>query len=192
MLKKCLIEVGHQVWVLMFCLDSSISHLVEKLNLKAGHFFPIRMTSLSTSQNRDHICWSPLLVLNYVKLFIHDINDVWFEILFYFIFLHVSLMLASWMVSRVSWFLTESHLNDKNENVVRVTLAYSDTFLLSRECHCKRGRLYPDLLKHKFTQVHGYEYGGGRRDLLYDAVRGAGKKLWNSEYGEGTSCLSVC
>ena len=26
--------------------------------------------------------------------------------------------------------------------VVRVTLAYSDTFLLSRGCHCKRGRLY--------------------------------------------------
>ena len=35
------------------------------------------------------------------------------------------------------------------------------------------------------VQVHGYEYGGGRRDLLYDAVRAAGKKLWNSEYGEG-------
>ena len=33
--------------------------------------------------------------------------------------------------------------------------------------------------------VHGYEYGGGRRDLLYDAVQAAGKKLWNSEYGEG-------
>jgi galactan endo-1,6-beta-galactosidase len=32
------------------------------------------------------------------------------------------------------------------------------------------------------VNVHGYEYGGGRRDLLYSAV--AGKKLWNSEYGE--------
>ena len=27
------------------------------------------------------------------------------------------------------------------DGVVRVTLAYSDTFLLSRGCHCKRGRL---------------------------------------------------
>ena len=32
------------------------------------------------------------------------------------------------------------------------------------------------------VNVHGYQYGGGRRDLLYAAV--AGKKLWNSEYGE--------
>ena len=33
--------------------------------------------------------------------------------------------------------------------------------------------------------VHGYEYAGGRRDLLTTAV--AGKRLWNSEYGEGDS-----
>lgn len=33
--------------------------------------------------------------------------------------------------------------------------------------------------------VHGYQYGGGRRDLLYTAAQAAGKKLWNSEYGEG-------
>jgi galactan endo-1,6-beta-galactosidase len=33
--------------------------------------------------------------------------------------------------------------------------------------------------------VHGYQYGGGRRDLLYSAVHAAGKALWNSEYGEG-------
>jgi galactan endo-1,6-beta-galactosidase len=35
------------------------------------------------------------------------------------------------------------------------------------------------------VNVHGYQYGGGRRDLLYSAVTGAGKALWNSEYGEG-------
>jgi galactan endo-1,6-beta-galactosidase len=33
------------------------------------------------------------------------------------------------------------------------------------------------------VNVHGYQYGGGRRDLLYTAV--AGQRLWNSEYGEG-------
>ena len=32
------------------------------------------------------------------------------------------------------------------------------------------------------VNVHGYQYGNGRRDLLYSAV--AGKKLWNTEYGE--------
>jgi galactan endo-1,6-beta-galactosidase len=32
--------------------------------------------------------------------------------------------------------------------------------------------------------VHGYQYGGGRRDLLYTAAHTAGKVLWNSEYGE--------
>jgi galactan endo-1,6-beta-galactosidase len=32
------------------------------------------------------------------------------------------------------------------------------------------------------VDTHGYEYGGGRRDLLYAAV--AGKQLWDSEYGE--------
>jgi galactan endo-1,6-beta-galactosidase len=35
------------------------------------------------------------------------------------------------------------------------------------------------------VNVHGYQYGGGRRDLLYSAVSASGKKLWNSEYGDG-------
>ena len=35
------------------------------------------------------------------------------------------------------------------------------------------------------VNVHGYQYEGGRRDLLYDDVRAAGKILWNSEYGDG-------
>ncbi|WP_313885850.1 glycoside hydrolase [Fodinicola feengrottensis] len=35
------------------------------------------------------------------------------------------------------------------------------------------------------VNVHGYQYGGGRRDLLYNAVHADGKVLWNSEYGEG-------
>jgi len=36
------------------------------------------------------------------------------------------------------------------------------------------------------VNVHGYEYGGGRRDLLYNAVVEKDKKmLWNSEYGDG-------
>lgn len=33
--------------------------------------------------------------------------------------------------------------------------------------------------------THGYQQGGGRRDLLYAATRG--KRLWNSEYGEEDS-----
>jgi galactan endo-1,6-beta-galactosidase len=32
--------------------------------------------------------------------------------------------------------------------------------------------------------VHGYQQGGGRRDLLYSAAKAAGRKVWNSEYGE--------
>ncbi|KAJ5459938.1 uncharacterized protein N7458_001490 [Penicillium daleae] len=32
--------------------------------------------------------------------------------------------------------------------------------------------------------VHGYQYTGGRRDTLYSLASGAGKRLWNSEYGE--------
>ena len=32
--------------------------------------------------------------------------------------------------------------------------------------------------------VHGYQYGSGSRDTLYSLASGAGKKLWNSEYGE--------
>ncbi|EPS31103.1 Endo-beta-1,6-galactanase [Penicillium oxalicum] len=32
--------------------------------------------------------------------------------------------------------------------------------------------------------VHGYQYGQGRRDTLYSLASGAGKRLWNSEYGE--------
>jgi galactan endo-1,6-beta-galactosidase len=37
------------------------------------------------------------------------------------------------------------------------------------------------------VNVHGYQYEGGRRDLLYDDVHAAGKPLWMSEYGEGTA-----
>ncbi|KAK3939351.1 glycoside hydrolase family 30 protein [Diplogelasinospora grovesii] len=37
------------------------------------------------------------------------------------------------------------------------------------------------------VNVHGYQYGGGRRDTLYSLVSAAGKKLWNSEYGESDS-----
>ena len=37
------------------------------------------------------------------------------------------------------------------------------------------------------VNVHGYEYGDGRRDLLFDAVSATGKTLWNSEYGDGDS-----
>jgi galactan endo-1,6-beta-galactosidase len=32
--------------------------------------------------------------------------------------------------------------------------------------------------------VHGYQKGKGRRDLLHEAARADGKSLWNSEYGE--------
>ncbi|MEN3615432.1 hypothetical protein AAH979_38780 [Plantactinospora sp. ZYX-F-223] len=37
------------------------------------------------------------------------------------------------------------------------------------------------------VNVHGYEYGntGGPRSTLYDAVRADGRRLWQSEYGEG-------
>lgn len=35
------------------------------------------------------------------------------------------------------------------------------------------------------VNVHGYQYGGGRRDILFSDVAAAGKKLWNSEYGDG-------
>ncbi len=36
------------------------------------------------------------------------------------------------------------------------------------------------------VNVHGYQGSGGRRDLLYtDVVRTSGKKLWNSETGDG-------
>ena len=34
------------------------------------------------------------------------------------------------------------------------------------------------------VNVHGYQGSGGRRDLLYTAVHGAGKVLWNSETGD--------
>ncbi|MFC6081950.1 glycoside hydrolase [Sphaerisporangium aureirubrum] len=34
------------------------------------------------------------------------------------------------------------------------------------------------------VNVHGYQGSGGRRDLLYSEVTGAGKALWNSETGQ--------
>ncbi|KAK3319718.1 glycoside hydrolase superfamily [Cercophora scortea] len=35
------------------------------------------------------------------------------------------------------------------------------------------------------VNVHGYQYAKGARDELYKIVSSAGKKLWQSEYGEG-------
>ncbi|KAF5011440.1 hypothetical protein FDECE_2460 [Fusarium decemcellulare] len=32
--------------------------------------------------------------------------------------------------------------------------------------------------------VHGYQYGSGRRDQVYSLASGRGKRIWNSEYGE--------
>ncbi|CAG2182344.1 unnamed protein product, partial [Oppiella nova] len=37
------------------------------------------------------------------------------------------------------------------------------------------------------VNVHGYSYAYGGRDKLYDAVHKQGKRLWNSEYGEGNA-----
>ncbi|KAK0721231.1 glycoside hydrolase superfamily [Apiosordaria backusii] len=34
------------------------------------------------------------------------------------------------------------------------------------------------------VNVHGYQYSGGKRDALYELVSRAGKRLWQSEYGE--------
>lgn len=34
------------------------------------------------------------------------------------------------------------------------------------------------------VNVHGYQYGGGRRDLLYNDVSADGKRVWNTEYGD--------
>ncbi|KAG6239264.1 Endo-beta-1 6-galactanase [Claviceps purpurea] len=33
--------------------------------------------------------------------------------------------------------------------------------------------------------VHGYQGAGGARDKLFDLAQGSGKRLWNSEYGDG-------
>jgi galactan endo-1,6-beta-galactosidase len=34
------------------------------------------------------------------------------------------------------------------------------------------------------VNVHGYQFGGGRRDLLYNDVSAGGARLWTSEYGD--------
>lgn len=35
------------------------------------------------------------------------------------------------------------------------------------------------------VNVHGYQYGGGDRQKLYETAKGAGKRLWQSEYAKG-------
>jgi galactan endo-1,6-beta-galactosidase len=47
------------------------------------------------------------------------------------------------------------------------------------------------------VNVHGYQGSGGRRDLLYQDVRSAGKVLWNSETGDSdgtglTTARNLC
>ena len=51
--------------------------------------------------------------------------------------------------------LTDDLSYIKND-VVTVTLAYSDTFLLSGGCHCKRGRLYLELYTCIFIPLPTY------------------------------------
>ena len=37
------------------------------------------------------------------------------------------------------------------------------------------------------VNVHGYQYGGGRRDLLYNKAQSMGVRIWNTEYGDSDS-----
>jgi galactan endo-1,6-beta-galactosidase len=81
-----------------------------------------------------------------------------------------------------------TELNNRGLSAVQVSASDENTYDLARTTL----QSFSPTVRAQVGRVntHGYQYGKGRRDLLYRAV--AGKKLWNSEYGEGdTSGLSL-
>ncbi|KAI1810056.1 glycoside hydrolase family 30 protein [Poronia punctata] len=72
-----------------------------------------------------------------------------------------------------------------NRGLTSTIISASDESLYDQAVSTFRGLGDTALGKVKRINVHGYQYGGGSRDGLYGDVSGKGKKLWNSEYGEG-------
>jgi galactan endo-1,6-beta-galactosidase len=71
-----------------------------------------------------------------------------------------------------------------NRGLTSTIIAASDESYYDQAVSTWQGLGPTALDKVKRVNVHGYQYGNGRRDTLYSDVAGRGQKLWNSEYGE--------
>jgi len=77
--------------------------------------------------------------------------------------------------------LLRKQLNAKGLNSVKVAASDESTYTMAINTWKSLNSTTKSLIDQ--VNVHGYEKGGGRRDLLYTAVDG--KRLWNTEYGGG-------
>jgi galactan endo-1,6-beta-galactosidase len=71
-----------------------------------------------------------------------------------------------------------------NRGLTSAIISASDESLYDQAISTWQGLGATTLAKVKRINVHGYQYGSGRRDTLYSDVSSRGQKLWNSEYGE--------
>jgi galactan endo-1,6-beta-galactosidase len=78
-----------------------------------------------------------------------------------------------------------SELNNRNLSGVLVAASDENNYDLAISTYLQ---LFPLAFENVGrVNVHGYEQGNGRRDVLYNTVSGQGRKIWNSEYGENDS-----
>jgi len=80
------------------------------------------------------------------------------------------------------------HLHEELERrgLFNVTVSASDENTYDQARRSWKGFDGQTKEKIRKVNVHGYQYGSGRRDLLYqDVVVADNKRLWNSEYGDG-------
>jgi hypothetical protein len=73
-------------------------------------------------------------------------------------------------------------LNNQGLTGVRVSASDETSYDLARTTWGSFGSAVRGVVDQ--VNVHGYQGSGGRRDLLYNDVRAAGKILWNSETGD--------
>jgi len=73
-------------------------------------------------------------------------------------------------------------LNDQGLTGMRISASDETNYDLARTTWNSFGSATRGVVDQ--VNVHGYQGSGGRRDLLYGDVHGAGKILWNSETGD--------
>ncbi|RYP14115.1 hypothetical protein DL767_010423 [Monosporascus sp. MG133] len=87
-------------------------------------------------------------------------------------------------VATQATIINELRTELNNRGLSSMMIAASDESYYDQAVSTMEGLGSTALSKVGRINVHGYQYGNGRRDRVYDLSQGNGKKLWQSEYGE--------
>ncbi|RYP64110.1 hypothetical protein DL771_008929 [Monosporascus sp. 5C6A] len=87
-------------------------------------------------------------------------------------------------VATQATIINELRTELNNRGLSSMMIAASDESYYDQAVSTMQGLGSTALSKVGRINVHGYQYGNGRRDMVYDLSQSNGKKLWQSEYGE--------